>query len=211
MPGQLTPQHYACLYSWFAGMFARELGDDHLAELQSAGVTQWFDHLATFPNLQAGVLAARNSIAALQRRPDAQLELAADFAGLFLMSQKQAALPYASCYQPENTRFRQAACAEMQALLLEAGLQRDRAFPEPEDHLAISLELMSHLNFALGDSLANAAACLALRNKALDLLWSWLPAFSAHCTEHDAFGFYAAQSQLLLAIVNHDRCHASRL
>lgn len=205
MPGQLTPHHYACLYSWFAGLFARELDDQHLAQLQSPDVTLWLDHLAALPAMQDGVLALRNSIAALQLRPDARLELAADFAGLFLMSQKQAALPYASCYQPGDARLRQDACEEMQTLLMEAGLERHQAFPEPEDHLAINLELLSHLSFAVSENMVKAAACLELRDKALNLLWRWLPAFTAHCSEHDPFGFYAAQSQLLLALVKHDR------
>ena len=65
MSGQLTPQHYACLYSWFAGMFACELDDQHLAELQSADVTQWLGHLATLPALQPSVLAVRNRISTL--------------------------------------------------------------------------------------------------------------------------------------------------
>ncbi|HBZ16484.1 MAG TPA: molecular chaperone TorD [Pantoea sp.] len=211
MAGQLTPHHYACLYGWFAGMFARELDQQQLAQLQSPDVALWLEHLAAEAALQDGVLASRNSIAALQLRPDARLELAADFAGLFLMSQKQAALPYASCYEPGNARFRQAACEEMQALLLEAGLERDRAFPEPEDHLAICLELLSYLSFAASENRANAAACLALRDKTLGLLWRWLPAFTAHCIEHDAFGFYAAQSQLLLALVTYDRMSQNAL
>lgn len=210
MSGHLTPQHYACLYSWFAGLFARELDDQHLAQLQSPDVALWLEHLATLPSLQEGVLASRNSIAALKLRPDARLELAADFAGLFLMSPRQAALPYASCYQQHNTHFSQAACEEMQLLLLQAGLERDRAFREPEDHLAICLELLSHLSFAASENGPHAAACLTLRDKALSLLWSWLPAFTAHCVEHDPFGFYAAHSQLLLAIVAHDRRIASR-
>lgn len=206
MSGQLSPQHYACLYSWFAGLFAHELDDRHLAQLQSPDVAQWLAHLAAQPALQAGVVASRNSIAALLLRPDARLELAADFAGLFLMSQKQAALPYASCYQAESdARFRQAACEEMQVLLLQAGLERDRALREPEDHLAICLELLSHLSFAASENLPSAAVCLALREKALTLLLNWLPAFTAHCIAHDEFGFYAAHSQLLLAIAELDR------
>jgi TorA-specific chaperone len=211
MTGQLTPHHYACLYGWFAGLFARELDVQQLSQLQSPDVAMWLEHLAIQPSLQDGVLASRNSIAALGLRTDARLELAADFAGLFLMSQKQAALPYASCYQADNPRFRQAVCEEMQVLLLQAGLECDQAFREPEDHLAICLELLSHLSFAVSENRTNADACLALREKVLSLLLRWLPEFTAHCTEHDKFGFYAAHSQLLLAIVTHDGMHQSNV
>ena len=45
--------------------------------------------------LTAAVNGLENSIATLTVRDDARLELAADFCGLFLMTDKQAALPYA--------------------------------------------------------------------------------------------------------------------
>ncbi len=37
-------------------------------------------------------------------------------------------------------------------LLLEAGMEVNDDFKEPTDHLAIYLELLSHLHFSLGES-----------------------------------------------------------
>lgn len=201
----LTPQHYACLYAWLAGLFARELDERQLARLQEPELATWLDYLSQQAPLAASVAALRQAITALAVRPDARLELAADFAGLFLLSQQRAALPYASCWQGEKARFRQDACEQMQALLHEAGMQVATEFREPEDHLAVFLELLSHLSFADGQQPETAPALQAdLYRRTLRLLLGWLPDFTGRCTRHDPFGLYAALSQLLLALVRLD-------
>ncbi len=91
------------------------------------------------PPLTAAVNGLENSIATLTVRDDARLELAADFCGLFLMTDKQAALPYASAYKQDEQ--------EIKRLLVEAGMETSGNFNEPADHLAIHLELLSHLHF----------------------------------------------------------------
>lgn len=91
------------------------------------------------PPLAAAVSELENRIATLTVRDDARLELAADFCGLFLMTDKQAALPYASAYKQDEQ--------EIKRLLVEAGMETSGNFNEPADHLAIYLELLSHLHF----------------------------------------------------------------
>ena len=63
----------------------------------------------------AGEDELENRIATLTVRDDARLELAADFCGLFLMTDKQAALPYASAYKQDEQ--------EIKRLLVEAGMK----------------------------------------------------------------------------------------
>lgn len=204
MEQQATPlssPHYACLYAWLAGIFARELDDTQLTQLQSAELQEWLDFMDSQPALHSASAATRHAISALILRPDARLELAADFAGLFLMTDKQAALPYASCYQGEKARFRRDAYRQMQQLLQDAGMSVRGEFREPEDHLAVIFELLSHLCFAAGDQTDNVTAITALQQRALELLLTWLPDFTERCTKHDPFGFYAALSQLALALV----------
>ncbi|AOV98157.1 molecular chaperone TorD [Edwardsiella hoshinae] len=206
----LTAQHYACLYAWLAGLFAREQDETQLAHLQSSETRDWLAMLAQQPTLAPAVNALRQALNALAHRPDARLELAADFAGLFLLSQKRAALPYASCYQGERARFCQSACDEMHRLLSQAGMQLSADFPEPEDHLAIFLELLSHLHFAsLTPAEASPAQGEPLRQRTLTLLLTWLPEFDELCRQHDPFGLYAALSQLLLALVRLDAAAGS--
>lgn len=196
--------HYACLYAWLSGSFARELNDAQIAELASPSLTAWLALLEQMPALQAPVTQFNQAVAALQQRPDAQLELAADFAGLFLMTDKSAALPYASCYQPESSRFKQEQSARMKVLLAQAGMEVDGSFSEPEDHLALILELLSRLNFALTETETPRKGLLALRSEVLTGSLSWLPEFNRRCIRHDGFGFYAALSTLLLALLRLD-------
>ncbi|WP_179230418.1 molecular chaperone TorD family protein, partial [Citrobacter braakii] len=94
----LTTEQMACVYAWLAQLFSRERDDDSLALLQSSEMAEWFAVLKGEPSLEAEVLQLEEKIAALQVREDATLELAADFCSLFLMSEKHAALPYASAH-----------------------------------------------------------------------------------------------------------------
>ncbi|HBI5029873.1 TPA: molecular chaperone TorD, partial [Salmonella enterica subsp. enterica serovar Pullorum] len=148
------------------------------------------------PALAASVALLEQKIAALSLRQDAQLELAADFCGLFLMTDKKSALPYASQYPQQEPGM-------IKHLLLEAGMEVNDDFKEPADHLAIYLELLSHLHFSLGESFQQRRMN-KLRQKTLSSLLEWLPEFTNNCLKHDPYGFYAALSQLLLAIVRFD-------
>ncbi|WHP84160.1 molecular chaperone TorD [Edwardsiella anguillarum] len=175
----LTTQHYTCLYAWLAGLFAHELDEAQLARLRSTDTQAWLDLLCQQTPLRPALQHLQAALAALEVRPDARLELAADFAGLFLLSQKRAALPYASCYQGETPRFHQAICVEMQSLLRQAGMQLNANFHEPEDHLSIFLELLSLLSFASAEQPEHQESKrMQLRRSTLSLLLGWLPAFS---------------------------------
>lgn len=207
---ELGVQHYACLYAWLSGNFARELNDVQVAELTSPSLVAWLKLLEPILTLQQPVNQFNQCVAALQQRPDARLELAADFAGLlFLMTGKSAALPYASCYQPEVSRFKQEQNERMKTLLEQSGLAVEGSFAEPEDHLALILELLSHLSFELTQARVSRKRLLELRSEVLAYCLSWLPEFNQRCICYDSFGFYAALSALLLAIIRLDTNSAS--
>ncbi len=184
----LAQEQYACVYAWLALLFFREVDDEGLIQLQSAEIADWLALLS--------VALLEQKIAALSLRQDAQLELAADFCGLFLMTDKKSALPYASQYPQQEPGM-------IKHLLLEAGMEVNDDFKEPTDHLAIYLELLSHLHFSLGESFQQRRMN-KLRQKTLSSLLEWLPEFTNNCLKHDPYGFYAALSQLLLAIVRFD-------
>ncbi|HCR62527.1 MAG TPA: hypothetical protein DIW66_11585 [Serratia liquefaciens] len=78
------------------------------------------------------------------------------------------------------------------------------SFGEPEDHLALVVELLSHLNFALTEAGNERRELLELRSEALIHCLSWLPEFNQRCLSYDKFGFYAALSGLLLALMRLD-------
>ncbi|EDA0086785.1 molecular chaperone TorD [Salmonella enterica] len=192
----LAQEQYACVYAWLALLFFREVDDEGLIQLQSAEIADWLALLKRQAALAASVALLEQKIAALSLRQDAQLELAADFCGLFLMTDKKSALPYASQYPQQEPGM-------IKHLLLEAGMEVNDDFKEPTDHLAIYLELLSHLHFSLGESFQQRRMN-KLRQKTLSSLLEWLPEFTNNCFKHDPYGFYAALSQLLLAIVRFD-------
>ena len=195
----LTTEQMACVYAWLAQMFSRERDGEGLAQLQSSEMTEWFTVLKGEPSLEADVLLLEAKIAALKVREDATLELAADFCSLFLMSDKHAALPYASAHLEGGPNY-----GVIKQLLSDAGMQVSDAFSESADHVAIFIELLSHLHFSLGESELNPQRVDALRRETLTGLLRWLPDFTAKCCRYDAFGFYGALSQLLLALVRLD-------
>ncbi|EIQ5597893.1 molecular chaperone TorD [Salmonella enterica] len=195
-PPALAQEQYACVYAWLALLFFREVDEEGLRQLQSAEIADWLALLKRQPTLTASVALLEQKIAALSQRQDAQLELAADFCGLFLMTDKKSALPYASHYPQQEPGM-------IKHLLLEAGMEVNDGFKESADHLAIYLELLSHLHFSLGESFQQRRMN-KLRQKTLSSLLEWLPQFTNNCVKHDPYGFYAALSQLLLAIVRFD-------
>lgn len=196
----LTPEQIACVYAWLAQLFSHELDTQNLVQLQSAEMADWFSILKSEVALSSEIQLLESKIASLHVRHDAQLELAADFCSLFLMSDKQSALPYASVYPKMKQANKQVKC-----LLLEAGLQSSDSFNEPVDHLSIFLELLSHLHFSLDESHIPHEKVEFLRQKTLDMLLQWLPEFNAQCMRYDEFGFYSALSQLLYALAQLDK------
>ena len=195
----LTTEQMACVYAWLAQLFSRERDDESLALLQSSEMAEWFAVLKGEPLLEAHVLLLEEKIAALKAREDATLELAADFCSLFLMSDKHAALPYASAHLEGGPNY-----GVIKQLLSDAGMQVSDTFSESADHLAIFIELLSHLHFSLGEPGVSRQRIDALRRETLAGLLRWLPEFTAKCRQYDDFGFYAALSQLLLAFVRLD-------
>ena len=115
------------------------------------------------------------------------------------MSDKHAALPYASAHLEEGPNY-----GVIKQLLSDAGMQVSDTFSESADHLAIFIELLSHLHFSLGEPGGSRQRIGALRRETLAGLLRWLPEFTAKCRRYDDFGFYGALSQLLLAFVRLD-------
>ncbi|SUH01056.1 TorD protein [Salmonella enterica subsp. enterica] len=81
------------------------------------------------------------------------------------MTDKKSALPYASQYPQQEPGM-------IKHLLLEAGMEVNDDFKEPTDHLAIYLELLSHLHFSLGESFQQRRMN-KLRQKTLSSLLEW--------------------------------------
>lgn len=143
----------------------------------------------------------------LQDRQDAQLELAADFCDLFLKSDRDSALPYASVYADQGLLNGKPA-QQMRELLSAHGVKVEQNLNEPEDHLAIQLDFLAHLAISANQIEHSAQLSLALQAQSDFIsqhLLTWLPAFAERCTQFDAFGLYSAAARLALAFIQQDK------
>ncbi|WP_236756799.1 molecular chaperone TorD [Achromobacter pulmonis] len=194
------------LYGWFATVFAREMEPAALALCRDGGA----DHvLAVFTALglgrQADAMAA--VFKAWGEHADAPLENAADFATLFLLEGRVAPIPYASHYLEGGGQLYGEPARAMRAFLVSSQLQLDAQFKEPEDHLAVILEVLARWSRECGRT-DDVAACAADQAAYLDAtLMPWVAHWHGLVDAVDTltFRFYPAVAALLVAFLHLDR------
>lgn len=198
----------ATLYRWFAEIFAREFNKQNLAELQQQypALHQAFSELG----LQAQSERLQKALNNLKVIPevDRALELAADFAHMFLLSGHQSAPPYASYYLDADKMLYGKPAQQMSKFLAEHELDLHPDFREPKDHLSIYLQVLSlwiqHGSDAKGEELASIATEQSefLQNALLN----WLPKFNERCQVIQVkTQVYPALTELLLHFVQADQ------
>ncbi|MGF1687031.1 molecular chaperone TorD [Photobacterium japonica] len=195
------------IYWWMSSLFARELTEQDIEQYQNGEMVTFLSGLAMTAALKAPVEHFRDALKRLDVRDDAQLELAADFCGLFLSTPKSGALPYASMYVGKSGLMNDKPAQDMQALMETYNIAQRKEFNEPADHLAVELDFMGNLIImanqcaSVDDAETLMQAQLAFINA---MLLNWLPQFTAKANEHDKFGFYAAAAEVLLAFCQLD-------
>ncbi len=191
-------QQQALLCQWFSTLLSRELSEAELQAYQSGDANPLLDELARQPTLSEPAKRLRQAIGTLSLLGHPRLELAADFAGLFLSDARHSPAPYASLYQDSGT-FNGPAAQRMQQRLAAAGYAVDGDFKEPADHLAVMLDYLAEGYRRLADaSTPEAEADLKLFVK--EELASWLPELSRRAQQTDtASDFYPALLALLTA------------
>lgn len=199
-------QQRASVYGWFSSLYAAELPAASLAAYLAGEAQTLLDALS-----HAGLVDAsrrvQTAIESLRDIPYGQLELAADFAQLFLLDAKSGALPYASCYKNDAAQFCGPAEQRMRSFLAQSSLALQDDFKEPADHLAIYLAVMVKLIEQTGKG-DTPQAVEALDQTAFlqDGLMDWLPLFVDKCQRvTPRFDFYPAVADLLLAFVQQDQ------
>lgn len=197
----------ARFYDWFCALFARELDAATLAAYSRGEAAPLLD-ACTGLGLTAPAERVRQAIAGLTLLQQARIELAADFAQLFLLDERSAALPYASFYLAENRALYGPQEKAMRALLAEGGLQVQADFREPADHLAVYLAALAHWTRAAAQHDSEAAQAGVAGEQAdflANALLTWLPEFVARCQAiRVSSDFYPALAALLLAFVEAD-------
>ena len=192
------------VYHWFSALYAAEVPQYLLDSYLAGEATPLFEG---FSALGFGAEGQRlqNALEVLRGVNEAHLELAADFAQLFLLDANASALPYASAYETEQTHLFGPAEARMRSFLANASLAVEDEFKEPADHLAIYLAVMAQL---IGQHTnAPDAATVAYDQEAFlrDALIGWLPDFNARNQQASPrFDFYPALSALLVVFIERD-------
>ncbi|MGT8839742.1 molecular chaperone TorD [Vibrio cholerae] len=195
------------IYWWLSSLFFKELSGQDIARYHSAEVRTFLSGLADEQSLNREVKHLVEALNRLQDRQDAQLELAADFCDLFLKSDRDSALPYASVYTDKGLLNGKPA-QQMRELLGAHGVKVEQNLNEPEDHLAIQLDFLAHLAISANQIEHSAQLSLALQAQSDFIsqhLLTWLPAFAERCTQFDAFGLYSAAARLALAFIQQDK------
>ncbi len=207
---RLANRQRAQLYGWFASLYAAEVSEVALEGYIGDGYQPLYAGLSDL-GLGAGAARLQAAIEALRTLPLARLELAADFAQLFLLDAKTGALPYASVYEDEGKGSVLYGAAEerMRSFLAESGLAIQADFREPADHLAVYLALVAKLaeqDAEQGiDSIDFATAAFEQLSFLQAGLLGWLEAFVQRCQQaRPRFDFYPALATLLHGFVRED-------
>lgn len=194
-------------YWWMSSLFATELTEQDLENYIGQDMEQYLALLAMTPELTHSVSTFQAQLKKQAKRADGQLELAADFCGLFLTTPKSGALPYASIYIGESGLLNDKPAQEIGAWMEKYNITQRKDFNEPFDHLALILDFMGNLVILANketDEIKQEAMMqeqLKFMNK---YLLSWLKQFHENIQRFDQFGFYAAATQLLLEFIQLD-------
>ncbi|MGF1910398.1 molecular chaperone TorD [Vibrio kasasachensis] len=195
------------IYWWFSSLFAKELTEAELVQYQSPEIRSFLAGLGENPTLKPAIDRLVDALNRQIDREDGQLELAADFCDLFLKSDKESALPYASMYVGKSGLLHDEPAIEMEALLIQHGVAINKEMNEPADHIAIELDLLGNMIIRsneleqerhLNDALIEQESFIRQH------ILNWVPKFSAKSQSLDSFGFYSAVVSLLVAFLNLD-------
>jgi TorA maturation chaperone TorD len=141
----------------------------------------------------------------------ARLELAIEYAGLFLGVWRVPAHPSESAYFTGGQAIMQEPRDKVLEIYRRMGVDRGDQFKEPEDHIALELQFMAHVcekaNKALKDSdVQEAKRCLEVQRDFLnDHLGKWAPKLSADILKSAKREFYKAIAKITEGFVEMDK------
>lgn len=185
------------IYQWLSSLFALELTELQMSAYQQGGIDSLLQFFKGY-GLESEAERLKSAINAWQLLDSPKLELAADFASLFLLDGKHGALPYASHYLESDGNLYGNAESLMREFLEESGLELHKNFKEPADHLAVFLALLARWNRQKieGGDLKEVAKEQQMFIQ--ETLLGWVPAFAEKVKEVSVVSdFYPAVVALL--------------
>ncbi len=188
-------------YWWMSSLFSTELTEQDLLNYQSDDMTQYLALLAMTTELTPAVNEFKQALKKQAQREDGQLELAADFCGLFLTTPKSGALPYASLYIGGSGLLNDKPAQDMAKWMKRYQIAQRKEFKEPFDHLAVILDFMGNLVILANKETDEIEQEKMMQEQLLFLttfLMPWIERFEQALSKHDTFGFYRSASTLLV-------------
>ncbi|ASF99654.1 molecular chaperone TorD [Vibrio anguillarum] len=200
------------IYWWLSSLFVKELSEHELEQYYTPAIRTFLSGLAENATLKPAIDKLVDALNRLQDKEDAQLELAADFCDLFLKSNKESALPYASIYIGKSGLLNDEPARAMSDLMAAHHIAVNDTLNEPADHIAIELDFLGNL-IIRSNELEQETHLEQAFTQQCDFieqhLLSWIPQFHLRCQQIDQFGFYGAASEFLVAFLHLDRDYLS--
>ncbi|HHE8441025.1 molecular chaperone TorD [Citrobacter sp. Cb021] len=189
----------AAVYQWFSQLLFRELDEEQLIRLESGESRKWLASLTAIPGLSVDVKNLERSLVRALRRESRQLELAADYASLFLLAPPGGVSPYAGHY-PHTTAPEER--KEMNVLLVEYGLTPQDN--EPADHIAVQLALMARM---VTKKETLSAQYYFLHHH----IMCWAPLLRESCLHRDEEGVYSQAVNVITHFMREDELYLESL
>ncbi|CAH8195339.1 MULTISPECIES: molecular chaperone TorD [Vibrio] len=195
------------IYWWLSSLFVKELTEQELEQYHTQAIRSFLTGLGDNQTLKPAIDKLVDALNRLMDREDAQLELAADFCDVFLKSNKDSALPYASIYIGQSGLLNAEPAKAMTELMASHNIAVSTSLNEPADHIAIELDFLGNLiirSNELEQEQHLDQAFVEQYEFIQQHILSWVPQFSLRCQQIDQFGFYSALTELLVAFLQLD-------
>ena len=203
-----TSEERADLYRWFSSLFAQEL--DAAAWSSHVG-----DEFLSALDEQAGELGLEDEASALREflvahradeTDEAVLELAVDYARLFVGPGPGQAPPYESIYTGPKARLFGEAYADVVEVLQREGIGVAKDFHAPADHAAVELSVMAYLLDGPEDDAVPASRNVPSEGGGERAFFerhimNWFPAWCRDIDEHDPQGFYRGVARFMMGFL----------
>ncbi|AUI66044.1 MULTISPECIES: molecular chaperone TorD [Glaesserella] len=143
LPAELGVEERRFIYTWFSNLLGRELSDEQLHNLQAGTFEPFFAFMSELGFEQQVANFQQILTACMVIQTHSRLELAADYAELFLLEGAVSALPYASAYLGDEELEQN--LTKMDRYLERFKLSVNKQYNEPSDHLCVYLEVLNQL------------------------------------------------------------------
>jgi len=200
------------MYAFLSRMFEKEITLDLLGELSdkknpilASESMEGFDD----PKLDKGFGLLRGYLKSVgDKDPNrVKLELAVEYANLFLGVKRKPAHPSESVYTSDQQSMYGESRDRVLSTYWEAGVDKKKEFTEPEDHIAIELQFMEYLSRKVVESLQKKDTGEAIkflrvsRGFLHDHLAIWVPKLAKDVDESAEMDFYKGVAEVTDAFI----------